>query len=98
MKLSADLSPGWIYIKGILFLLILAVSSVLLIIVDSKLQRLPLLLLVIWSSARLYYFMFYVIEHYVDDTYKFSSITATIQYLLKQSTSSRDKEDERTGT
>jgi hypothetical protein len=72
------------YFKGFLFLAIL-ISSVLVILIENFSWKVIILLgLVIWSSARLYYLMFYVIEKYVDPTYKFSGIIAFIKYLVKK--------------
>jgi hypothetical protein len=50
-----------------------------------------LLALVIWASARLYYFMFYVIEKYVDETYTFSGIWSFVKYVV--STSKKDSQE-----
>lgn len=41
-----------------------------------------LLAAVVWSAARLYYFMFYVIERYVDPDYRFSGLFDFVRYLL----------------
>lgn len=71
------------YLKGIGFLAIL-MSSVLVILLENFSWKLAILLgLVIWSSARLYYLMFYVIEKYVDPTYRFSGIMSFVKYLAK---------------
>ncbi len=70
-----------IYLKGFLFLIIL-ISSVTLIIMEMpEWKIIALLMLTIWASARLYYFMFYVIEKYVDPDYKFASIYSFIIYF-----------------
>ena len=42
--------------------------------------------LVAWSAARLYYFMFYVIEKYVDPQFKFAGIGAFVLYLIRRRT------------
>jgi hypothetical protein len=84
MKLSDDLSPRWIWIKAILFLLILLGASALVIFTDERLQRLLYLLCVIWSSARLYYFLFYVMEKYVDPSFRFSGLGNLVRYLFRQ--------------
>ena len=45
----------------------------------------PLLLgLAIWGFARAYYFAFYVIEHYVDESYKYSGLLDFLRYALKR--------------
>jgi len=38
----------------------------------------------VWGFARFYYFAFYVIEHYVDPTYRFAGLIAFAQYLLRK--------------
>lgn len=87
MNLSRDLGKTGIYLKGFLFLVILLLSAILLLFDGSIAMRLALIWMLSWSSARLYYFMFYVIEKYVDPTYRFSGIFSFIQYLLKRSKS-----------
>lgn len=59
-------------------------SAWLLLVEEQLALRAVLIGCLIWSSARLYYFMFYVIEHYVDETFKFSSLYAFLLYLLRR--------------
>ncbi|MFT5133067.1 MAG: hypothetical protein ACI9SC_001536 [Gammaproteobacteria bacterium] len=77
-------SPMLIYLKGWLFLVILIVSTALLLLEAKDWKMAVLVLLIIWSAARFYYFMFYVIEKYVDDTYKFSGIISFVLYLMRR--------------
>lgn len=77
-------NPKWIYLKGFLFLVILLVCACWLIFESTIWMRIVLILLLIWSSARLYYFMFYVIENYVDSDFKFAGIVSFVQYLLRR--------------
>lgn len=51
------------YLKGILFLGIGLLSSGLILVLAGSWQVAFLLILAIWSFCRLYYFVFYVIEH-----------------------------------
>jgi len=76
-------SSLWIYIKGWLFLIILIVSAGLLLLQHRNWSTGALILLVIWSAARFYYFMFYVIEKYVDPSYKFDGILSFLRYLFR---------------
>ena len=57
-------SPTWLYVKGGLFLVCGLLASVLLLVESPTLQTAVLLGIVVWSFCRLYYFAFYVIEHY----------------------------------
>ena len=72
-----------IYLKAILFLLMIVLCSIMLLVEAEVWKRAVCIAVLIWSSARLYYFMFYVIEKYVDSEYRFSGIYSFIQYLLK---------------
>ena len=74
-----------IYLKANLFLVVLLTCSVLIILETRSWKIVLLVMLVIWSSARLYYFMFYVIEKYVDSEYRFSGICSFLRYLISQS-------------
>ncbi|QDT24485.1 hypothetical protein [Gimesia chilikensis] len=85
----ADLkSRQLIYLKGFLFLMILLIAGGLILFETRSWQIAILLLLVVWSSARLYYFMFYVIEKYVDPEYKFAGIGSFLQYLFSRNNKS----------
>jgi hypothetical protein len=73
-----------IYLKGLLFLVIGALCSILLIIECPTIKAVVLLGLAVWSFARLYYFVFYVIEHYVDSSYKFSGLWSFARYMTRK--------------
>jgi hypothetical protein len=73
-----------ILFKGFLFLAVGLLSSVLIILEHPTLKVALLLIIAIWSFARFYYFSFYVIEHYVDSSYKFSGLWSFAQYLYKR--------------
>jgi hypothetical protein len=75
-------SPFWIKVKGLLFLLIGVVAAVLLLLDSPTWKTAGLLALAIWSFCRFYYFAFYVIEKYVDPSYKFSGLISFARYLL----------------
>jgi hypothetical protein len=38
----------------------------------------------VWSFCRFYYFAFYVIEHYVDPSYRFSGLLSFALYLIQK--------------
>src|SRR5665213_2278153 len=73
-----------IYFKGFLFLVagLLAGAAILLETPGAKTAF--LLLVAIWSFCRLYYFMFYVIEKYVDSSYRFAGIHSFVFYLIRR--------------
>lgn len=96
--LTDDLkSPTSICIKGFLFLVIGMLASVLLVLQAPNITVVLLLMLTVWAFCRLYYFAFYVIEHYVDSTYRYSSLFSFMLYVLrkpaKNGESNPDSED-----
>ena len=74
--------PGWMYLKAVLFLLILIMCAGTLWMQNPRWQTALLLVLTIWASARLYYFMFYVMEKYIDADYRFSGVFDFLKYLV----------------
>jgi len=79
-------NPKLIYAKGLLFLLGGLMASVLLILEQPTLKVALLLGLAVWCFARCYYFAFYVIEHYVDPTYRFAGLWSFVCYVLRRKT------------
>lgn len=88
----ADLKSKFsIYLKAFLFLLIGTTSASLLLAKNFSLENLLLPGLVIWSFCRVYYFAFYVIEHYVDSSYRFAGLFAFAKYVLRRKSSTSNK-------
>lgn len=85
-------STRLIYLKGWLFLAILAVASGMVLFETRSWKIAALLALIVWSSARFYYFMFYVIENYVDAKFKFAGVGSFIRYLLRRRYSTEGNE------
>ena len=85
IKIDSDItSKKIIAVKGTLFLLLGILSGTLLILDRPTITTLLLLLITIWSFARFYYFMFYVITNYVDSDYKYSGFVSFIRYCLSK--------------
>lgn len=85
MKLSDDLSnPRAILAKGWLFLLLGLIAATALVALDFSWPKAMLLLIALWAFCRWYYFMFYVIEHYVDPNFKFAGLGSFLRYLTKK--------------
>jgi hypothetical protein len=76
--------PRLIILKGFLFLFLGCLAAWLIIAELPTFKLVVLLGLTIWSFCRFYYFAFYVIEHYVDPTYKFSGLISVARYLMGQ--------------
>jgi hypothetical protein len=77
-------SPRLIVLKGFLFLLLGCLAGGLIIAEQPTLKLLVLLALTVWSFCRCYYFAFYVVEHYIDPSYKFSGLISVVRYLVRQ--------------
>lgn len=90
MKLGGDIkSPTWLLIKGLLFLVSGILAGALLLVERFTVQNLVLLGIVVWSFSRLYYFMFYVVTHYIDDQFRFSGIFSFLQWLWRRKRGSK---------
>jgi hypothetical protein len=73
-----------IKLKGFLFLFLGLFAGVLLILESPKISTALLLLICVWSFCRAYYFVFYVIEHYVDKEFRFAGLIDFIRYLRRR--------------
>lgn len=79
-------SAKLIYLKGFLFLVAGSLAAAAILLENPTLQTAFLLAIAVWSFCRLYYFMFYVIEKYVDANYKFAGIHSFVLYLWQKRT------------
>jgi uncharacterized membrane protein len=77
-------NPNWIKVKGILFLVIGILASLLLILENPEFKVALLLAIAIWCFCRFYYFAFYVIERYVDPSFRFSGLWSFVLYLFSK--------------
>ena len=77
-------NPGWIKLKGILFLTLGLCSSVMLLLEHPDWRVATLLIISLWGFCRFYYFAFYVIEHYVDPGFRFSGLWSFTRYLISK--------------
>jgi hypothetical protein len=59
-------------------------ASGLLILEQPTFRVVVLLAIAVWCFARAYYFAFYVIEHYVDPTYRFAGLWSFVRYLMRR--------------
>lgn len=90
MKLFDDLkSPFLLYLKGGLFVFLVLLTGIMIILSDNPIEKLILLPLCIWSSCRFYYFLFYVLEQYMDHE-KNSSIFAMLIQIIRKKFNKKD--------
>lgn len=81
----ADLKdPAIIWTKGFLFLVLGLLAAVLVVLQAPSVTIVLLLALSVWAFCRFYYFAFYVIEHYVDSTYRFAGLFAFLLYAVRK--------------
>ena len=73
-----------LYLKGGLFLVGGILASALILVECPSFQVALLLAVAVWCFARAYYFAFYVIEHYVDPSYRFSGLWSFAWYALQK--------------
>jgi hypothetical protein len=79
-------STKLLWTKGVLFVLIGVISSVLLLWESPSLKVAGLLALAVWAFCRAYYFAFYVIERYADPSYRFSGLMSFLRYACQRRT------------
>ncbi len=81
MRLTDDLTdPRAILAKGWLFLVLGVLAGAALVALAASWQVAGLLAITVWAFCRWYYFMFYVIEHYVDPSFKFAGLGSFLRY------------------
>mgnify|MGYP001099689695 CR=1 FL=1 len=77
-------SRAWICIKGGLFAVIALLSFFIITLAEVPHIRAIAALLLAWSAARFYYFLFYVLENYVDPTFRYAGLYSILVHLRKQ--------------
>jgi hypothetical protein len=75
-------SKRWIVVKGLMFLAIVAIAGVLLLFESQTIRTAILLALLVWAASRFYYFIFYVLERYVDSSLRYAGIIALVRAIL----------------
>ena len=93
MNLFADIkSPFLLWLKAGMFGVAAAMSAVMLVVTDNRAYRIVLLAICVWSSCRLYYFFFYVLDHYVGGD-KNAGLFAMILRLFRKKDSEEHTDD-----
>ncbi|MFM8325522.1 MAG: hypothetical protein ACKN9U_11725 [Pirellulaceae bacterium] len=90
----ADLkNPKLLYLKGCLMLATGLLAGVLLLLKHPKWSTAFLLGIAIWGCCRAYYFAFYVIEHYIDGSFRYAGLTDFLRRWLRGDLPPRKRED-----
>lgn len=72
-----------IHAKGALFVLLGALSASLLVADSPRMRTILLVGTCAWACSRAYYYAFYVLEHYVDNRFRYSGLGSLVRYLLQ---------------
>ena len=75
--------PKIIYFKACLFVLCGLMACGIILMDHPSLRLAVLLAIAVWCFARAYYFVFYVIQHYVDPEYRFAGLGSFVAYLWR---------------
>jgi hypothetical protein len=70
--------------KGVLFFAIAAAAATLLLLDRPSLRTAALLAALVWASARFYYFLFYVLEKYVDPRLRYAGLVALLAAIRRR--------------
>jgi hypothetical protein len=76
--------PKMFYLKGGLFVLSGLLACVGILLNAPNWRVAALLAIAIWSFSRAYYFAFYVVQHYIDPSFRFAGLWAFVRYLIKR--------------
>jgi hypothetical protein len=83
--MTGDLkSKRLIVLKGWLFLLTALLAGAGLVLRSPELRTAVLVGVLAWASARFYYFLFYVLENYVDPSLRYAGVLDQLKALLRR--------------
>lgn len=77
-------SKRWIVAKGVLLLGLAAASGALVLLEAPSARMAAVLAILVWSSCRFYYFLFYVLQHYVDSNLRYAGLTAMLVRIWRR--------------
>ena len=75
-------SKPLIVAKGIAFGGLAIAAAVLLLLESTSVRTAALLILLVWAACRFYYFLFYVLERYVDPRLRYAGILALLRAII----------------
>jgi hypothetical protein len=82
--MNRDLSSKSLIIaKGLLFLLLAGLTATLLLLDAPTLRTGALIAILMWASCRFYYFLFYVLERYVNPELRYAGVLALLVQLSR---------------
>jgi hypothetical protein len=76
-------SKGLIVAKGLMFLALAGGAATLLLLETPSLRGVALIAILVWASCRFYYFLFYVLHHYVDPGLRYAGLLALLGQIRR---------------
>ncbi|MFT3785963.1 MAG: hypothetical protein QM770_07335 [Tepidisphaeraceae bacterium] len=76
--------PSLMYLKAALLLLSGLIAVTIILLEHPSWRLAALLALGIWCFCRTYYFAFYVIEKYIDQSYRFAGLLDFAKYAMRR--------------
>jgi hypothetical protein len=77
------------YLKAALFLVAGVAASVALLLESPTPRTAFLLAMAVWSFCRLYYFLFYVLEKYIEPSFRFDGVLPALLFLWRRGRDTR---------
>ena len=72
--MGPDLPPRWMFVKAALFVVLAIGASAVVLLRDPQWTTAACLAVIVWASARAYYFAFHVVQHWIDPGYRFAGL------------------------
>jgi hypothetical protein len=83
-QMKRDLSSKRLIVaKGIMFFALAGMTATLLLMEAPSLRVAALILILVWASCRFYYFLFYVLQHYVDPSLRYAGLLALLEQISR---------------
>jgi hypothetical protein len=71
-------------VKAGLFVVGGTLASAIILLERPTIKVAVMLAVAVWCFARAYYFAFYVIQHYVDPSFRFAGLWSFVRYLSRR--------------
>lgn len=78
------LTPRWMLVKAVLFLVLATIAGGFLVWQNPTWTTATCVGVVAWACSRAYYSAFYVIERYVDPSFRFAGLGSAVAWLWRQ--------------
>jgi len=83
-------SKPLIVAKGLMFLGLAGLTAGLLFAGSPSIKTAVVLAVLIWSACRFYYFLFYVLQHYVDPELRYAGLLGLLGQIRRRRGSRRE--------